>query len=404
MKNLPDDELFNAVENRLRSYSELPHEDTWSEIAKAIPTSNVPHMIYWTNRLGAAVALALLFLLVLNNNAVYDKDQTIHNPVTANNFDEEHFKDERSPAKTRVSEIPSHPSIGIKNDFVAEGDSFKPATMQGHISATENVFDNSSSTDPVATGENENLFAESGDKIEVKQSKEIKDDSISSAKHVLPPKTKQKRTRISFYTVVSPSLSFQHITPDAQDDVVIEKFNSPGVISAQRFGFGVDAGLQGRISDRFQYIAGLSYYQQSQQLEYEEKTDGAVIESGDDLNFVVRPGTVQRSFDYCMRNLGLQAGVLYTLKQKGLMHKAGIVLQFQKGFLDSREGDIYTNSASSYVNYQLIYRVEYAIDRQWNIFLQPGYTHSIIVNESLDAPFTLKQGRASLGVGIVYSF
>jgi hypothetical protein len=36
--------------------------------------------------------------------------------------------------------------------------------------------------------------------------------------------------------------------------------------------------------------------------------------------------------------------------------------------------------------------------------IQPGYTHSVIANESLQAPFRLKQSRAGIGIGIVYSF
>jgi hypothetical protein len=229
-------------------------------------------------------------------------------------------------------------------------------------------------------------------------------DSAESAGQVLPPIKKRKKSKLTFYSMISPSLSFHHVTPESEDGVVVDKFNSPGVISHERFGFSIETGLQGHISERFQYIVGLSFYQQSQQLSYEEKSEGTIIESGDDLNYDIKPVTLTRNFDYTMCNVGVQAGILYTLKLQGLMHKAGVVFQYQKGLIQANEDDVYNNSSSDYLNYQLLYRVEYAFSSGVGLFVQPAYTHSIIANESLDAPFKLKQSRASLGVGIVYRF
>jgi hypothetical protein len=105
-----------------------------------------------------------------------------------------------------------------------------------------------------------------------------------------------------------------------------------------------------------------------------------------------------------MRNIGVQTGILYTLKQTGLMHKAGIVLQYQRGLMQAGEGDAYDNSSSYYVNYQLLYRVEYSFRPGFSLFVQPSYTHSIVANESLNAPFKLKLSRAGVGLGVVYRF
>ncbi len=80
------------------------------------------------------------------------------------------------------------------------------------------------------------------------------------------------------------------------------------------------------------------------------------------------------------------------------------MLQYQKGLIKANEGDVYDNSSSDYLNYQFLYRVEYALPSGIGLFIQPAYTHSIIANESLDAPFKLKQSRASLGIGVVYRF
>jgi hypothetical protein len=119
--------------------------------------------------------------------------------------------------------------------------------------------------------------------------KEIRKDSASSEGIVLPPNKRRKKSKLAFYSMVSPSLSFQHFTPESEDGVVVDKINSPGVISRERLGFAIETGIQGHISERFQYVVGLSYYHQSQQLEYEETTEGTIVESGDDLNYEIRP-------------------------------------------------------------------------------------------------------------------
>ena len=81
-----------------------------------------------------------------------------------------------------------------------------------------------------------------------------------------------------------------------------------------------------------------------------------------------------------------------------------MVLQYQKGLSRATEDEVYNNEASDYLNYQLLYRVEYRLNSKMSIFIQPNFTHSIISNESLQAPFNLKQSRAGIGFGIVYSF
>jgi hypothetical protein len=83
------------------------------------------------------------------------------------------------------------------------------------------------------------------------------------------------------------------------------------------------------------------------------------------------------------------------------MHKAGVVLQYQMGLMQSSDGAVYDNSSSHYFNYQLLYRVEYQFKSGIGLFVQPSYMHSIISNESLDAPFKLKQSRAGVGLGIL---
>ena len=116
------------------------------------------------------------------------------------------------------------------------------------------------------------------------------------------------------------------------------------------------------------------------------------------------PKIATRSFSYNMRNIGVSAGLFYTIKHGGLQHKYGAGLLLQKGLLNSGEEQSYNNASTSYFNYQLSYRLEMAIKPQLNVFLQPTFIHSIYSNEGLKEPFELKPYRAGIGLGVIYRF
>lgn len=417
MKNLPEDELFNSVENRLRNYSELPDDEVWNRIAGAMPSEVEPGWITWTNRTAATLSVAVLFLLFYKQD-VSDTRHTDTSPSIILGDKEKAAPEEASITLDRESSERDEHSVISNNSKSgpAIGTSFPSGSY--HAEVSETVRSNSMPRDK-NNDTREDVQQSAGSRVndmredvivtpesnsESGEAKELKKESATSFGHVLPPPRKRKKSKLTFYSMISPSFSFQHVTPNSEDGVVVEKINSPGVISHERFGFSVESGIQGQISERFQYIVGFSYYQQSQQISYEEKSDGAVIESGEDLNYEIKPATVTRTFDYSMNNVGVQAGLLYTLKQRGLMHKAGVIFQYQMGLMKSHEGDAYDNSSSDYLNYQLVYRVEYAFRSGIGLFVQPSYTHSFIANESLNSPFEMKQSRAGLGVGIVYRF
>ncbi|MBL0745899.1 hypothetical protein [Chryseolinea lacunae] len=216
-------------------------------------------------------------------------------------------------------------------------------------------------------------------------------------------KKKKKRTPISVYALLTPSVSFQTVSPLSQDEVVIQKFSNPPMFSGDRLGFSFEAGIQGRLTEKFEYVGGLSFYHQSQTLQYTYQTGNVIVESGDDdLSFVATPETAQKSVRYSMQNIGVQAGLLYTLKEHRLTHKVGVMLQFQQGLSKERDGEAYNNAASNYLNYQLLYRVELEIGPRLTFVLQPSLGRTLKANGSLDAPFTLKQYRPGIGIGLIY--
>jgi hypothetical protein len=231
------------------------------------------------------------------------------------------------------------------------------------------------------------------------------DSAATAGQRVVPyNRPEKKRKDISFYALFSPTLSFQTATPSARDGVVVQKFNKPSMLSGDRLGLALEAGVQGRLSKKFEYFAGLSVYHQSQTLRYTYQNAGdVVIENGaDGLSYTVKPATAERSVSYHMLNLGAQAGVFYTLKEHRISHKIGMGLQYQRGLMHAATGEPYDNASSGYLNYQILYRAEMAFHDRLTFIVQPSLTRTWLVNETLQLPFTLKQYRPGVSIGLSY--
>jgi hypothetical protein len=409
MKNLPDDELFNTLEKRLRNYGEQPDDEVWRKIESALSPTREPGWIVWTNRLAAIFSLtAILFLL---NDESTRKESLSDLPASVDNSvnKSDPTRSGILPDRSRKTETNFDKKISLKKRE-KRGRSNHQASE--HVNAVQPTF----MENPAVALDLENMARPIDAKVDrwnmaldspgTEIVQKIKEDSIALVvPQESPLQKRRKKSSLMFYAIFTPSLSFQRVSPVSNDAVVIEKINSPNVFSSERLGISIEAGIQGKITKRLQYMAGVSYYQQNQKMRYEQiSEDDVIIEPGDDMDYTVRPRTTEYSFDYRMRNIGIQAGLLYTLKQRGLIHKAGIVLHYQHGLQKSTENEIYNNATSNYLNYQLLYRIEYTFSSKINLFVQPSYMHSIVANESLQAPFRVKQSRAGIGIGLVYRF
>jgi len=226
-------------------------------------------------------------------------------------------------------------------------------------------------------------------------------DSFKS-EEVAPKKRKRLRHGLTFYFNVTPQLSFQHVIPVSQDGVVITDIYNQPIFSSERLGINLEFGIQGNLARRLEYYGGLSIFQQHQTLKYEYQiTSDLNIESTDDLNYTITPESQIGVINYAMLNMGANAGLLYHLRGKNLAHKIGAGLSYQYG---SRKiaSEVYDNSSSQYLFYQLFYRNELQLNTRLKFFIQPTFSQSIFVNQKLEAPFKVKPYRAGLGLGLLY--
>lgn len=422
MKNLPDDELFKAIENRLRDYHEQPDDALWSRIAGEVSPQREPAWVFLSDRISDISSLALLFLLVFSRTGTIS-------PSTAVGADS--ILDRMSRSVPGVSAPNRDPEEGMPDEVVSTPEDV-PVIERSTFKITAGVEDNSNrnveSLEDALVPDQDVFPGVTNVEREEKTEQEEKNGVATERRAILPDSSqialteqdssgieqedvtstvrRRKRSRFTGYMSLTPSLSFQHVSPFADDEVIFQKLNSSGVLSTNRLGYGIEAGIQGRLASRFEYIAGLSFYYQSQRLKYTTLSDGHVtLEAGsDDRSYTVKPVTIEHSFRYEMLNIGVQAGFLYTLMERGLIHKAGVILNYQHGLNHGPADEKYKNSASGYFGYQLIYRIEYPLNPRLHFFLQPGYSRTFLVHERLEAPFKLKQSRAGIGLGLVYRF
>lgn len=419
MKNLPDDELFHALESRLRNYSDEPDDEVWNNVADELSSSRERNRIFWIDRLAAVffvAALGFLFYPVQRGDgpltpAKNAKDQTVSNPG----------KPEAGSITATINQEKNMSRAGEHGaDFTSEREETR--AVKQFIKPRPVWMPESNTNDPRLAGSVSSLLlddkrvnievrgmaATATDSVAVESCNSISPEDLADTvteSDEIPQKRRKRKSSVTVYTLLTPVLSFNHASPHSNDDVVVDQVHSPPVLSLDRFGISMEAGIQGVISRRWQYLAGLMYYHQSHNIAYDQlSANNPKLTSLENMHYELRPGTSEHSFDYSMHNVGVQAGILYTLKQHGLYHKAGVILQYQHGLMNASANAPYHNAASDYLNYQLLYRVEYRVNSTMNVFLQPSFTHSLIVNESLEAPFDLKQSRAGIGIGIVYSF
>ncbi|MBT1690542.1 hypothetical protein [Dawidia soli] len=433
MKNLPENNFWNEIKDRLDHYAEEPADDSWDKIAGAINNTPQPRIIAWLERRASSTQVSLAGFAFLVALAAGDQAATTWGSFVADagverveentaTVQQEHsaraanVHDQQSAARETSGKMNS---VGDVNDagrnVVHRSDQQKIAahTDPGKVALSETSpiapLDTTGIVDPVYTGKH-GLSAEMGpavDTVDQKDPDKKKKDVVVTTREKKEAEKKDAQLHIPMvYFQVGPSLAFHKITPSTSDDVTITDLEESGVFATDRAGFSVEAGFQYPVLPRLEVYGGLSYYQQNQNIRYTlaRAASGGVSGNADD-GYVFTPATGTHEVKYTMRNAGVSAGVFYRVKTHLLEHKLGVGVLYQQGFQSAAgEGSAYTNKGSKYWQYQLQYRMEAGLNDHMRLYFQPGYTHAFHVDEKLNGLFTIKPYRAGISVGIVYLF
>jgi hypothetical protein len=420
MKNLPDNELFDEIGNRLRNYTEQPDEDVWNKIAVAIQTTHEPKWIFKTLYASTAASIVAFLLLVYMGESVSERRVQTRSTAQQKSTLKKSETEKSLKNGNRPGEVITEKNI---RDFKVRRFSAQSSgdKNQNSIVSNDVTEDKTEASAQYLSKDGKEVNREykseafrgeqPSNEIEISSDSTIEiGDQLDSVKvqnkKALDAEKKKRRKGILFYATITPSLSYQKVTPLQNDQITVDRFESGSVLSGDRFGVSIEVGVQGKISKRFEYYGGLSYYQQNQTLNYRyQSSEGTTLEKGGDaLQYTLHPGEHNNQVAYHMKNLGAQAGVLYYLKGERLTHKVGAGLSFQQGLQKAATHTTYDNSKSSYLFYQLFYRTEFTVNKSMRVFFQPNFNQAILSNEKLSEPFKLKPYRAGLSFGILYHF
>jgi hypothetical protein len=451
MKNLPESRLWDKIKSRLRSYEEEP-DDSWDAIMVGVSKQSSPSGDLATKSLWVILVLLLGWLGVPENaggsrsfigalgghlNGVVENRDSEKNIVGADStaVDERKRKSRRhdAPALRKGGDSGVHkvkiqryntgknlPGVDHRDVTVLSSRTYEHYRVNANTNATVGSGVDGAQKEYPSTlpdEKNEELEKETvalpagfvetapdsvthnNDNIQVHTEdiageKDVKDKS---------KRDQRKRRLVLIYASITPSLAYYNITPDKKDEVQLKELKSKGIFSTNRLGFTLDIGLHRQLTRKLEGYAGLSYYQQRQNISFTYVSDeSSTIAANDGGNYSVTPGTETRQVSYAMQNVGVAAGILYTVKRATLNHQVGLGFQYYYGLSRiSNEGAI-DNNAVSYFNYQIMYRLRWNVAPRLDFYLQPSYTSSWRSQQNDCQPFAIKPSRAGIGFGMIY--
>jgi hypothetical protein len=393
MKNMHETRFWNNVKSRLERYSEEPDDD-WDAIASRIPSRNNGWLSTSRHLFTLVALLSFLFLLHpdqwADDNLMTDEisGKKISGPIASDSSD--------SFIPHSKIEAQSHEVANVKNGirFARQSNytgnkSFKIASKPGIDSLNRTVsngrIDQGGNRLREAKQLSEEKQLQSGmrevlnkpyEKISFASDKKSglsdspspeinsaefrtgsgdsssNDSSFLGVQHnkrdtvrVIIRRKDETKKQSWFHPLVyfeaTPSLTYYKIAPDKSDDLFISRVEKDGLTSHNRLGFQLQGGFQHKLSESFDLFFGVSYFSQRQQFTYHYlSSDVANIQSSENLNYRISPGTATRSFNLNSRTAGVSAGVFYLLKESELSHRLGVGLQYQASFLTYESGDV----------------------------------------------------------------
>lgn len=219
----------------------------------------------------------------------------------------------------------------------------------------------------------------------------------------------QKRNRnFRLYFNIMPTLGYQRIEANDHDNLIVESIHRVAAFSPERLGVRAEAGIEVPVFRKLNFFSGLVYYQREQTVGYVEKQVEYVdVINGENGQITTKPqfAYLDKSFEYQVKNAGLQVGVNYQLKSAAILQTMGTGLEFHVPLnRKSQPNPDFTSNPSVYVFYNLYYRLEYPADTRLRAVFQPTLNYSFYISKDVNAPFYVKPYGLGLNLGATYHF
>lgn len=427
MKNLPEQDFWNAIRNRLLQYKEEPDDD-WDKIAGAIASTKSDYRGFSK---ASDVIVLVLFAFMLGfvagdmnvGRSVAEKIAgkiVLPNSANDNNQSDNHQNNsEETKAETEngMSVIAEHP-VTSSDNIVEQPSSGTAEKKRSDLMIAE--LENNTDTHSIGESAQKQAKAAQDEPVlqmvkdpvaDSTQAILIRKDSLVEVRSVSSPALKEnkkskRKFRPSVYFTASPTLGFYKVIPIKDDQVEVKGLEQKGIFAGDRMGIQLEAGFQMAIKRNLELYASGSYYQSEQSITYRytDRTQLSIASAGADLSYTLSPGEATSSVNLKQKNVGGGVGLMYHLHGRKLMHKIGGGLQFMQGLTRNSDSDGNLLPATRSLNYNLFYRMEYAVSPRTGIFLQPSFTRAFSANQNLNAPFNVRPYHAGLGFGVLFHF
>lgn len=388
MESSRDDEWMKELEGRLRKYTEQPDDALWSKIATSTESKDSGVAAWWDY---AAVVAVLIFIALPIRREIYHPTDTLQKEQAISQHPE-HFPVGENNKNSPVQPTPDH-------DHASATHSTETTVFEKNIEAIQ--YPTEVSTQDAHSNFRSTEVTELLQEVDTVQPKPLqKKDSVMAKETEAEKKPKQKRKRTVLFAQITPSLSFWHVQPRADDELTIQGFEAVPILSFERAGISLEAGFQFSINKKWDFFAGASTYYQKQTLTYMVNGAGVVMSKGDQ-EYSVDFKKEDRRYAYAMLNLGATSGFLRTLHTHNLKHKLGVSATVHQGLLRSESG-AHNNASSVYALYSLLYRAEYPLRNKRSLYVQPTYSRTLFSTPQEGEPFVAKPSRAGIALGIIF--
>jgi hypothetical protein len=304
---------------------------------------------------------------------------------------------------TKENNTSTSSSRASANQGTVTAQAEKPQQLKAQAaSANENQGD-ASNISPTTSAEvlKDSINNNAGDKPVIK--------AVASKEEVTNEKQKSDR-KLSLYFTAMPTLGYQRIEANQNDNVFVESVSKVSNFSAKRLGIRAEIGVEYALTQKFRMFGGILYYQRKQTIDYVERVPvNDVIENPVDTVVVIQPEFTSqaRTFEYELRNLGVQLGVNYVLKEKKFLHTIGTGIEFHKALnkLPAEQQRLgFHSNPSTFVFANVYYRLQYPAQGRLRAVFQPTFNYSLYLNQDMNAPFFVKPYGLGLNVGLTYHF
>jgi hypothetical protein len=429
------EEFEEELKKRLSNYLEEPEEELWKKIAPHIVTVvSKPVWIRWVeygSYIFMGIILATLYPSATDHTVIQkvvipkSPDEIAFNDTATekNAVDVSDNADfEKAPIRKRMivleAGILDDPFSEDKTDYSAINlEVIRPieSLKQEYavIPSTNLITDGepySNKISVVATPATEPVSNKPAKPVQKKKASE-EEKAIATEKRDSTRKDSERmHQKFNFYFIAMPTFGYQRVESNQSDNILIESIKKVPAFSTSRLGIRVELGVETFVSKKLKVFGGILYYQRKQTIDYSVlQIDSTVFTSGPNGEIIVDPRleSVNKSFEYELKNLGAQVGINYQLTKRVFLQTIGTGIEFQIALNkldDANKLEGFTSNPSVYMFYNLYYRLQYPAEGRLKAVFQPTLNYSLYLNKDLHAPFYVKPYGLGLNIGCTYNF